>query len=80
MNRLSASIRRRELVSAIDAQRMYALYSTYYSATSPDRFAADLAAKDYVIELEEDGELRGFGVRRALFDLPALLPRTEVLL
>ena len=70
MNRLSASIRRRELVSAIDAQRMYALYSTYYSATSPDRFAADLAAKDYVIELEEDGELRGFSTL-AILDFQA---------
>ena len=70
MNRLNASIRPRQQVSTLDVQRMYALYSTYYSATSPDQFAADFAAKDHLIELVDDGELRGFSTV-AVFDFQA---------
>jgi len=39
---------------------MYAIYAAHYEASTPERFAADLAAKDYVIVLEEAGRLRGF--------------------
>lgn len=39
---------------------MYVLYAAYYMESSPERFVADLAAKDYVIELMEGGALRGF--------------------
>jgi hypothetical protein len=78
MNRLSALIRPRHQVSAVDAQRMYALYSTYYSATSPGRFAADLAAKDYVIELVEGAELRGFSTLAVLDFQAGGAPRRAV--
>jgi hypothetical protein len=66
MNRLSASVRPRSEVSAAQVERMYALYAAYYAATAPDRFAADLQAKDYVIELTECGELRGFSTLAVL--------------
>jgi hypothetical protein len=60
MNRLTAKVRRRDQLAAGDTGRMYALYSAYYTETSASRFAADLAAKDYVIELAAHGELIGF--------------------
>jgi hypothetical protein len=60
MSRLMARIRRRDQLDAADAGRMYALYATYYAGTSAAQFAADLAAKDYVIELAANGALRGF--------------------
>jgi hypothetical protein len=39
---------------------MYSLFSAYYTETSPERFAADLAAKDYIIRLTSGGSLCGF--------------------
>jgi len=78
MARLNANVRHRSEVGREQAALMYRLYATYYEATCPRRFAEDLAAKDFVIELREAGELRGFstlalmafgerGERRALF-------------
>jgi len=60
MSALTANVRRRDELGAADAERMYALYDAYYVETSAAQFAGDLAAKDYVIELAADGELRGF--------------------
>ncbi len=39
---------------------MYALFAAYYAETSYERFAADLVAKDYAIELTAGGSLCGF--------------------
>lgn len=39
---------------------MHALYASYYDAAPEGLFAGDLAGKDWVIELREDGILRGF--------------------
>lgn len=66
MNRLTAKVRRRQELGAADAGRMYALYATYYAEASAAQFAVDLAAKDYVIELVADGELRGFSTLAVL--------------
>jgi len=60
MTRLEAKVRERRELSAEDAGRMYALYSAYYTETSCERFAADLAAKDYVIQLFAGADLCGF--------------------
>jgi hypothetical protein len=49
---------------------MYALYATYYECCDPARFASDLAGKNYVILLEDEGALRGFSTA-AHFDFPA---------
>lgn len=60
MSRLAARIRHRDEIEADAVARMYALYSAYYAGASAEQFAADLAAKDYVIELFAEGGLRGF--------------------
>lgn len=60
MNRLEVSVRERQELSAEDIGRMYALFASYYAETSPERFAADLAAKDYVIQLTAGGIPCGF--------------------
>lgn len=60
MSRLEVSVRERRELSAGDIGRMYALFASYYAETSPERFAADLAAKDYVIQLTAGGSLCGF--------------------
>jgi len=58
---LTARVRRRGELGHGDVLRMYVLYDCYYADTSFAQFAADLAAKDYVIELLcSAGELRGF--------------------
>jgi len=66
MNRLTARVRRRDELDAKDAERMYALYAAYYADTSAVQFAADLAAKQYVVELVADGELCGFSTLAVL--------------
>jgi hypothetical protein len=54
-------------VSAIDARRreqMFALFARYYDCVGPDRFAADLAAKDSAILLTSGERLAGFTTMR----------------
>lgn len=50
------------------AARLFVLYSAHYDAADPARFAADLAEKDFVILLREQGggELRGFSTQKTL--------------
>ena len=60
MSRIEVNVRQRRELSVIDAERMYALYMAYYAETTYERFAADLAAKDCVIELKAGGKLCGF--------------------
>lgn len=60
MDRLSVSLRLRSELSEAEAARMYALYSHYYDAVSPDGFHEDLAGKRWIIQLSEDSQLRGF--------------------
>src|SRR5262245_37165103 len=77
MARLNAIVRPRAELAAAEVERMYALYAGYYDATSLPRFREDLAGKEWVIELRDAAELRGFstlalmrfdaGARRALY-------------
>jgi len=60
MSALTASVRCRDELDAVAAERMHALYDAYYADSPAGQFASDLAAKDYVIELSSRGELRGF--------------------
>jgi hypothetical protein len=55
-------------LSREQAGRLFVLYSAHYDAADPARFAADLAEKDYVILLREQGggELRGFSTQKSL--------------
>ncbi len=44
-----------------DAQQMYALFESYYDATSQENFKQDLEAKDYVVLLRDEKDcIRGF--------------------
>jgi hypothetical protein len=59
-----------EVAALAPAERsaMYALYERYYAGTSFDLFAADLAEKDSVIVLRDDGgALQGFSTLAVLF-------------
>jgi hypothetical protein len=60
MARLTASVRAREALGGACVAGMYALYARYYDGVPPEQFRADLDAKSHVIELREDGSLRGF--------------------
>ena len=60
MARLTANVRARSAIDAFDAERMYALYSTYYDGTTPAQFHADLNTKSHVVELRDGSALCGF--------------------
>ena len=60
MGRLIARVRPRREIRDGEIAAMYRLYAAYYDAVTALRFAADLADKDYVIELTEGPVLKGF--------------------
>jgi hypothetical protein len=63
MTRLAARILDIADTAGLAADRvdaMYALYAAHYAACDRRRFGADLAAKDHVILLEDQGCLAGF--------------------
>jgi hypothetical protein len=60
MTRLQAQVRRVDDIAGGCEAAMYALYAAHYDACEPERFHIDLRAKDYVILIEEAGQLRGF--------------------
>jgi hypothetical protein len=60
MPQLSARVIPRASVSDADAAAMYVLFERYYDSVSEAQFLADLSGKSHVIELREDGALRGF--------------------
>jgi len=66
MTKLHARVRDREALTGTDIERMYALYASYYDATSLPAFRDDLAGKSHVIELLVDGELCGFSTQALL--------------
>ncbi len=60
MRRLKAAARARGEIGDAEVDGMYALFAKYYDATESAAFRADLNGKSHVIELREDGALRGF--------------------
>jgi hypothetical protein len=60
MIRLAGRVMPAGELSGETVERMYAVYAAHYDACDPARFRADLAAKDYVILLEDAAGLRGF--------------------
>jgi len=58
--RLAARILPADALPGETVERMYAVYAAHYDACDTARFRADLAAKDYVILLEDAEGLRGF--------------------
>lgn len=77
MARLNAIVRPRSELGAAEVGAMYALYASYYDATSSERFRADLAQKDFVIELREGAALRGFSTA-ALMEFGAHAERRAI--
>jgi hypothetical protein len=55
----SRLVRRDDLTPA-DREAMYALLDAHFRGVTPERFAADLAEKNWALLLEEDGRLQGF--------------------
>ncbi|RPH53418.1 hypothetical protein EHM82_08455, partial [bacterium] len=51
---------RREDLTATERESMLALLDAHFLGVTPERFAADLAEKNWVLLLEEDGRLQGF--------------------
>jgi hypothetical protein len=54
----------REALGEAEREAMLALLSAHFLGVSPERFAADLAEKNWVLLLEEEGRLRGFSTLR----------------
>jgi hypothetical protein len=54
----------REALKSTDREAMLALLAAHFLGVTPERFAADLAEKNWVLLLEEDGRLRGFSTLR----------------
>lgn len=51
---------RREDLTAAERDAMLSLLDTHFLGVTPERFASDLAEKNWVLLLEEDGRLQGF--------------------
>jgi hypothetical protein len=68
MGTLSARVRERSALSAVEVAEMHALFDHYYEGGSRAVFERDLANKSHVIELHEAGQLRGFSTL-ALFGI-----------
>jgi hypothetical protein len=51
---------RREDLTPAEREAMIALLDAHFLGVTPERFAADLAEKNWVLLLEEEGRLRGF--------------------
>jgi hypothetical protein len=50
----------REALTGEEKARMLALLASHFQGVTPERFAADLEGKNWVLLLEDDGGLRGF--------------------
>lgn len=68
--RLEVAVRGVEALGEAERRAMFRLYERYYDATDWPLFHRDLGAKSHVIELRDDGELRGFSTLR-LYDFEA---------
>ena len=60
MNRLTTRARERAALGEHEIRAMYAIYATYYDATTETVFREDLAGKSHVLMLEAEGDLKGF--------------------
>jgi hypothetical protein len=54
----------REELTAGEQEALFALLSAHFQGVSRERFAADLAEKNWILLLEEAGRLRGFSTLR----------------
>jgi hypothetical protein len=54
----------REELTAAEQDALFALLSAHFQGVTRERFAADLAEKNWILLLEEDGRLRGFSTLR----------------
>jgi hypothetical protein len=54
----------REDLTAVEREALFTLLSAHFRGVTRERFAADLAEKDWILILEEDGRPRGFSTLR----------------
>jgi hypothetical protein len=54
----------REDLTAGEREALFALLSAHFHGVTRERFTADLAEKDWILILEEDGQPRGFSTLR----------------
>jgi hypothetical protein len=54
----------REELTMGEQEALFALLSAHFQGVTRERFAADLAEKNWILLLEEDGRLRGFSTLR----------------
>lgn len=65
--KLAGRVRAVAEITAADHEAMFRLMEAHYAHVTRERFAADLAEKEWVLEvLDEAGELRGFSTQRLL--------------
>ena len=53
-------------ITEADITAMYALMEQYYEQTDAETFRRDMAAKDYVLTLRDEGEIVGFSTQKVL--------------
>jgi hypothetical protein len=54
----------REKLTTSEREALFGLLSAHFQGVTRERFAADLAEKNWILLLEEDGRLRGFSTLR----------------
>lgn len=66
-HKLAARVRAIDDVTAEERAAMYALMAEHYANVAPERFAADLAEKQWVLQvLDVGGNIRGFSTQRLI--------------
>ena len=63
MATLSVQSRPAPAISQNERDALYRLYAQHYAATDPTRFAADFAAKDWLLTLHHGTQLAGFSTQ-----------------
>jgi hypothetical protein len=66
-HKLAGRLRTIDEVTPTERESMYALMTEHYANVTPQRFAADLAEKQWVLQIHDgDGRLRGFSTQKIL--------------
>jgi hypothetical protein len=64
-HKLTARVRAIDDVTSRECAAMYALMAEHYAHVTPERFSADLAEKQWVLQvLDADGNIRGFSTQK----------------
>jgi hypothetical protein len=67
LRKLTGRVRTVDDITRPEREAMYALMAEHYANVTPERFAADLAEKQWVLEVHDaSGDLRGFSTQMLL--------------